>query len=275
MYQNSFELQVCVNGRPVREHRHNGLVFIEARKGTNYTLKLTNNTFKRGKAIFSVDGVDVLEGKSASDARSGYIIEPHDSIEIKGYRVDDNKVAKFVFTDGYRSYAAEVGKERNNGVIGVRVIGEKEAYLPPCPIPPWKPIPLPWIDPYPSPWKMGGLYGHAESINNNILNDGHDSYSCSLGGGTTTRALNSCQVQQEKTLSEFDTGTGWGEAVQDRVHRVEFEENGVICEMCVYYASRFALERMGVPMERITKVTSGLPQAFETSYCKRPKNWIE
>lgn len=135
MYKNHIEMMVCIDGKPVKEYRHNGLVLVEARKGSVYSIKLKNNFNRRAMAILSVDGIEVLKGKKAEEAEGGYVLDPYSSIEIKGYRISDNEIATFVFGSGYNSYSSYVGqtagelapgeKSPNNGVIGVRVVLEK------------------------------------------------------------------------------------------------------------------------------------------------------
>jgi len=144
MHKANYELSVLVNGRPVREFFHKDRFLIESRDGTEYTLKLKNHSHKRIMAVVSVDGIDVLKGKSAAEAESGYIVNAFSTTEIKGYRIDDNNVAIFKFSDGKKSYATEVEQKfdkkkiekvkrgelapaKNNGVIGVRIWEEKDA----------------------------------------------------------------------------------------------------------------------------------------------------
>lgn len=143
MHKNNYSLEVLINGRPAQEYYKDAKSFIEARAGTEYTLRFRNNSWKRVMAIFSVDGVEVLKGKKAADAENGYIVDPFSSVEIKGYRIDDKTVAAFKFSHGTQSYAVIVGAktdepegdpalgvfkhdktDRNNGVIGVRVFEE-------------------------------------------------------------------------------------------------------------------------------------------------------
>jgi hypothetical protein len=139
MHVSNYGLEVLVNGRPVTEYYKDGKSFIEARDGTEYTLRFRNNSWKRVLAIFSVDGVEVLKGKAAAQAENGYIVDAFSSIEIKGYRIDEETVAAFCFAGGKLSYAVTVGAaktdpqtgattyektDKNNGVIGVRVFEE-------------------------------------------------------------------------------------------------------------------------------------------------------
>ena len=140
MNRNNYSLEVLVNGRPVQEYYKENKTFVEGRENTEYTIRFRNNSHKRVMAIFSVDGVDVLKGKKASEAESGYIVDPFSNIEIKGYRINENEVAKFRFSESGRSYSNTVGAltedkytgekyrektTRNNGTIGVRVYEEK------------------------------------------------------------------------------------------------------------------------------------------------------
>ncbi len=151
MNKNSYELNVLVNGKPVREYFHNNRFFIEAKNGTEYSLKLKNHSHKKIMAVISVDGVDVLKGQKGAEAESGYIVAPYSHINIVGYRIDDGAVATFKFSDGKTSYATQVEQKfdpiqlekvekgeiapaQNNGVIGIRIWEEKETVL----IPEWK-----------------------------------------------------------------------------------------------------------------------------------------
>ncbi len=142
MNKQNYALEVLINGRPAKEYYKDGRTFIEGREATQYTLKLRNNSWKKILAVFSVDGIEVIEGKVASEYKGGYIVDPFSSIEIKGYRIDEKSVAAFRFAKSHKSYsntvggATEVIKEdntivteyqkttRNNGVIGVRIFEE-------------------------------------------------------------------------------------------------------------------------------------------------------
>lgn len=144
MNKSNYALEVLINGRPAKEYYKDGRAFIEGREGTQYTLKFRNNSGKRVLAVFSVDGIEVIEGKVASEYQGGYIIDPYSSIEVKGYRIDEDSVAAFRFAKTHKSYSNTVGgasfnEERqvteyvktthNNGVIGVRVFEEKAKTL--------------------------------------------------------------------------------------------------------------------------------------------------
>ncbi len=213
MNKNNYELTVLVNNKPLKQYFHKGKFYIESRNGVNYTIKLKNHSHKRIMAVFSVDGVDTLKSGPAAEAQSGYIVNPYSSTEITGYRIDDNSVAKFQFSDGVDSYSTQVdcnfdkkkidevkqGKRapsKNNGILGIRVWEEKEVKE----IPVWKTTV--WNQPpkkkdfYTSP-----RYG-------DVINYFRYSGSCttgSLNGGWTYNPMNTRQdVNQFGELSAID-----------------------------------------------------------------------
>src|SRR5438034_5582065 len=77
-------------------------------------------------AVTSVDGVNVVRGKTASPEQSGYVIDAYGSVEIAGWRKSLERTAAFYFTDLGDSYAARTGRPANVGVIGVAVFKEKQ-----------------------------------------------------------------------------------------------------------------------------------------------------
>jgi hypothetical protein len=132
----SYEVQILVNGSRCKQYYHNGKTFIEAKKGSEYSLEIKNNTWQRILAVCSVDGLDVLNGKPATENGNGYVITGYNSLKIDGFRVSDNEVAKFLFDYKGSSYAAskEDGSERNVGVIAARIFAEKIQPPPPPPV---------------------------------------------------------------------------------------------------------------------------------------------
>lgn len=272
MYKNGCDLRVCVNGRPTREYSHDGLIFVESRHGTNYTIKIKNDNGYRVMAIVSVDGLDVISGKPAESVDTGYVVSGYSSTEIKGYRITDGESAAFVFYSKGESYTKDVtGNVRNAGVIGVRVFREKE-----------QPITMAWFQPmpkqYPDPW-------NPNKYNPNILR----SHSRKLGGQPDVDMAVYCSSVQSKglvgstfdsaqlTSANFDTGTAWGDQQSDKVKRVEFDKGELITESVIYYASSKALKKIGIDLTDEPLVGSTpdkMPKPFGNSgYCTPPKNW--
>jgi hypothetical protein len=271
MQNNGIEMLVLINGRPAKEYTHQGMSFIEARKGTNYTIKLKNNTWNRTMVVVSVDGLDVVSGKNAAETDTGYILDGYGSVEIKGYRLSDNDSAAFVFTSKGKSYVQNVkGDSRNCGVIGVRAYAEKanaitwngtgtHQY--------WTQTPstyttnLNYVPPQ--------TYTVNANLNNMTYYTGMDVLR-GMSSGTTTSATATSFTPVSMNYTNFDTGTGWGQKQEDKVTRVNFERGILLTEMTIYYASDEALTEMGVDMN--TKKKLGMPQAFD-GYCTPPKGW--
>ena len=104
MYHNQFELFILVNGKKVREYYHDGKIFIEGKKGSEFTLKFKNNSYQRVLFVPSIDGLSVIDGKEASKNSGGYIVDALRSIEIKGWRTSLDDVASFIFDEKTNSY---------------------------------------------------------------------------------------------------------------------------------------------------------------------------
>ena len=132
----SYEVNILVNGSRCKQYSHNGKLFIEAKKGSEYSIEIKNNTWQRILAVCSVDGLDILNGKKAEENGNGYVINGNGSLKADGFRVSNEKVAKFLFDYKGGSYAAskEDGSDRNVGVIGIRLFTELVKPLPTPPI---------------------------------------------------------------------------------------------------------------------------------------------
>lgn len=105
---------------------YDGRSFVKGNKDGTYSLFLKNRCKSRLEVVVSVDGLDVIDGKTASFAKRGYVIAPEQSLEIKGWRTSPGTVARFQFSTVAGSYANLAhGETRNVGVIGLAVFSEK------------------------------------------------------------------------------------------------------------------------------------------------------
>ena len=167
-----YEAHVLVNGRPVTEVTHNGDTYIEGRKGSKFTLRVRNNSWKRILVVPSVDGRNVLDGEPCGIESRGYVIGARETLDIPGWTLpnqdpgkeDSDSVGRFIFRaqgapDGSRrqTYAEAMGDPDNQGVIGFMVFKEKECF--PGPI-----IKHIYQPPYGGGYgPYGGGYGHSGS----------------------------------------------------------------------------------------------------------------
>jgi hypothetical protein len=119
------------SGDPLEALKLAGRTFVIGESGQRYTIVLTNKTSHRFEAVTTVDGLDVVNGKSGSFENRGYVLQPFATVEIEGFRQSASSVAAFRFAAVKDSYAAQVGSARNVGVIGVALFGERgDAFVP-------------------------------------------------------------------------------------------------------------------------------------------------
>ena len=105
----------------------NGRTLIVGADGQRYKIIVRNATTARFEIVASVDGLDVIDGKPASPQRRGYIVDPHDTLVIDGFRQSDSNVAAFRFGAVSESYAARTSGDRNVGVVGLAIFSERGA----------------------------------------------------------------------------------------------------------------------------------------------------
>ena len=126
-----FELEVLVNDKPVTEYSHKGMTFLEGRRGSEFKLRFHNKTNKRVLVVPSIDGLSTLNGQAATVDSPGFAVNAYKTIDIKGWTVNNETGAAFVFFDKegntQKIYAqSATGSVKNAGVIGVLVFAEKE-----------------------------------------------------------------------------------------------------------------------------------------------------
>lgn len=121
-------------GRMLPGYQVSNKTFAIGEAGTRYTIWLENRTPARFEVVVSVDGLDVIDGQPANFGKRGYLLGPHASLEIDGFRQSESTVAAFRFGSVRNSYAARKGDDRNIGVIGVALFHERGV-----PMWPWDP----------------------------------------------------------------------------------------------------------------------------------------
>jgi hypothetical protein len=241
-----FDLDVCVHGRKVRTYKHEGERFIEGRSGSEYTLKIHNNTSRRAVAVISVDGLSVMDGKEASRKGAGYVLDAHSVTEIPGWRLDNSGVARFRFGSVPSSFAGKQKKARNVGVIGCVLYFEVERTM---------------------RFMDSGV--RSRSILRGAGGQSLDSGTYEYSGGIQTSSLNSRRVK--KTTANL--GTQFGRRDEHQVREVKFEaEDNQADELVVHYDDREGLEARGI---RIGPVKAEVAKPFpkDEMGCKPPPGW--
>jgi hypothetical protein len=115
------------SGEVLPVYWHAGERHIAGEPGREYEIRLTNRAGTRVLAVTSVDGVNVITGRSASLLGSGYVLDPRGTVAIDGWRKSMDEVAAFYFTALPDSYAARTGRPDNVGVVGVALFRESRA----------------------------------------------------------------------------------------------------------------------------------------------------
>jgi len=297
MYNSTREFEACilVNGKPVTEVVHNGQTYIEGRKKTNYELYFRNNSHMQVLVVPSVDGMSVIDGKSAGKQSPGYVVDPWSEVTIPGWTVNGQEAAEFIFHaqgaywSDEQTYAEAIDADSSNqGAIGFMVFHRKV-----------KPVRKSFM---PDPRLKTRSYHSAldPSPVNSILSSssvaGSDGISSSPTFTTTTASsgvLSSDTMDNlgnSVTLDFMDVsdegkslGTGFGEAVEFETQKVEFERELNHCAaFALYYDTLKNLKKAGVPVqhfnrhysEAVTTAPNPFPDSPEvTGYATAPSGW--
>jgi hypothetical protein len=118
------------SGRVLPVYWHGGERYVAGEPGHEYEIAIRNRDGCRILAVTSVDGINVITGRTASPAQSGYVVDPWGSVEIDGWRKSMDQVAAFYFTSVPDSYAARTGRPDNVGVIGIALFRELARPMP-------------------------------------------------------------------------------------------------------------------------------------------------
>jgi len=111
-----------------RSYRINGDRVVVGEHGGRYEVVVRNDSGRRMEAVLSVDGLDVMTGRAASWKNRGYIIAPHTTVRVDGFRTSGDSVAAFRFSSVASSYASlKHGDTRNVGVIGLALFTERQS----------------------------------------------------------------------------------------------------------------------------------------------------
>lgn len=126
--------------------------YLSAQDGQAYQLHYHNNTGKTYEIVASVDGLDVLNGRTASRSNDGYVLSPYADLDIAGFRKSDTSVASFIFSKPKDAYANHntSGSINNTGVIGTVVYELKAPTAPKAKKSTYAPPPTPTPNAFPA-----------------------------------------------------------------------------------------------------------------------------
>ena len=126
-----YSMEVLVDGMPAAELPHGGRTYIEAGRGREYAVRLTNHTGARVAAALAVDGLNSIDAKRTTSREAAkWILGPYESIVIEGWQTSGGTARKFFFTTEKQSYGAWLGKTEDLGVISAAFFRERPHCLP-------------------------------------------------------------------------------------------------------------------------------------------------
>ena len=124
----NFDIDVLVNGRPLSEYYARGRTYVEAIQGAEYELRLRNHSRDRVAVALSVDGLNTIDARHTSAWNAAkWVIEPYQTITIKGWQMSSERARHFYFTNERDSYGAKLGQTANLGVISAVFFRERRA----------------------------------------------------------------------------------------------------------------------------------------------------
>jgi hypothetical protein len=239
---------------------YSGHEYIEGRPGHRFSVNMRNLTGQRVLAVLSVDGVNAISGETAGSSQAGYVLDPYQSVDIRGWRKSYSDVAEFYFTDLPDSYAARTGRPQNVGVIGVAAFREKRqppiAFTPPPPYyPPYEPAPYAQRDDR----ERSANEAAAKAAPSRAA----DAAATASGGLARSEAAPMAQPQQ--------LGTGHGARRYDPVTQTEFERASwrPNQRISLYYDSYEALVSRGIIRSRYYDYARG-PEPFPNGFAPDP-----
>jgi hypothetical protein len=239
---------------------YGGHEYIEGRPGHRFSVSMQNLTGERVLAVLSVDGVNAISGQTASASQAGYVLEPYQQVEIRGWRKSYSDVAEFYFTDLPDSYAARTGRPANVGVIGVAAFRERR----PPPIA-YEPVPQPYSPP---PYYPGGYdrrdQENAAAKSAAPARESSGAADSAYGGLARSEAAPPSAMPQQ-------IGTGHGQRRYDPVSQTNFERASwrPNQRIALYYDSYEALVAKGVIRQRYNDYARG-PEAFPAGFAPDP-----
>ena len=114
------DFSVAADSGQLPLYRDEGNYYLQGKSGEAYRLVYRNNSSNTYEIVASVDGLNVLNGSTASRYDSGYVLRPNGELVIEGFRKSQSAVASFIFSKPDDAYAANTssGSIKNTGVIG-------------------------------------------------------------------------------------------------------------------------------------------------------------
>ncbi len=239
-----YELSVLVDGSERSELRKGGAVYVEALKGREYALRVTNPLGVRVGVALSVDGLNTIDA-THRDAASAvkWVLEPYQTIVLEGWQVSSSDARRFVFTGERDSYGAALGKTEDLGVIEAVFFPERVR----------RPVPV-----FPTACEPGSSAGRSESA------PGAPRAKGEAGAGAAKSSAAPVQADEY-------AATGMGDRTRHEVTRIDLElEKTPAARIRIRYEFRPQLVRLGLlPPDEDRLARRERARGFDR-YCPEP-----
>lgn len=238
------------------EYIHKGKTYIEGRHNSTYVIDLVNHSAHRVEAVVSVDGLAVTDGKPASFHSKGFVVPAYQTISLRGWLLNGEQAAQFVFGDKRDSYSAKSGAQTTTGIIGVAWFPERPVHLTPLVFTHTHATAArDWLTPIPQT-----MWDPAQTLGN-------------LRVGASTVGSNSVAT----TATQTSLGTQFGESVTYHTTPTAFERMSAEPQTVsmMYYDHAQNLTRMGIRLKpRSASYSEAFPGNPTPTYCEPPPGWV-
>ena len=240
----NFSISVLVDGVPAPEYVGRGRVYIEALKGKEFVIRLSNPTSERVAVALSVDGRNVVDAKRTSSLEAAkWVLGPGQTADIPGWQVSGSTSRRFYFTETSNSYAKWIGDTSNVGTIAAVFYREKRR----APVQAWKD----------EPEQQKRAEKRAQS-------------SAPSAAGEAGASQDSAAANKVREAERF-AATGIGEKTDFPVEWVAFEEDPTpAARIALRYEFRPELIRLGLLSRENDLYARDRARGFEHDYAPDP-----